>query len=294
MHQYIKAIGFEDVHSKKDFIHILKEIEESYSQETIVSYSHDVDYCEMKKEFGQDIGISICGELDDDENFDMEYYFPYFNGSAISLFTEVNVEKKLDKEQYTGVCEDPRIGISLIFSLQNGIDFVQKNLKKFQNHKIAVRLAGLSLSGMVLLPVHKSEIQQKNAEEASKNRRKLLSAARNGDQKAMESLTLDDMTIYTSVSQRLGNEDVLSIIDTYFMPYGADCEVYSVLGEILAVRERENVVTQKKLYQMRINANELTFDICIPKERLLGEPDIGRRFKGEIWLQGTLDFSMFK
>lgn len=294
MHQYIKAIGFEDVCSKKDFIHILKEVEESYSQQTIVSYEKNVDYCEMRREYGQDIGISVCGELDDDDVFDMEYYFPYFNSSEISLLTEVSVEKKWDREQYTGVCEDPRLGISLIFSVQNGIEVVRKNLKNFKNHKIAVKLSGLSLSGMILLPVHKSESQQRNANEASRNRRKLVTAARNGDQRAIESLTLDDMTIYTSVSQRLVTEDVLTIIDTYFMPYGADCEVYSILGEILAVRERENVVTHKKLYQMKINANELIFDICIPKERLFGEPEIGRRFKGEIWLQGALDFSRFK
>ena len=153
MHQYIKAIGFEDVCSKKEFIHILKGTEENYSQQTIVSYAKDVDYCEMRKEYGQDIGIAVCGELDDDDVFDMEYYFPYFDGSEISLLTEVSVEKKWDKEQYTGVCEDSRLGISLIFSVKNGIEFVRKNLKDFKNHKMAVSLSGLSLSGMILLLV---------------------------------------------------------------------------------------------------------------------------------------------
>ena len=294
MNQYIKAIGFDEVCSKKDFIHILNEVEEDYSQQTIVYYTKNVDYCEMRRDYGQDIGISVCGELDENDNFDMEYYFPYFYGSDISLYTEVHVEKRLDKEQYTCICEDSRIGISLIFNVQNGIDMINENLKNFEKHQVAVRLSGLSTSGMILLPVHKSEMQLKNASEASKNRRQLLTAARSGDAKAIECLTLDDMTIYTNVSRRLANEDVFSIIDSYFMPFGAECEVYSIMGEILAVRERENVVTHKSLYQMRLNVNELIFDICIPKDMLLGEPEIGRRFKGEIWLQGMLDFSMFK
>ena len=47
-----------------------------------------------------------------------------------------------------------------------------------------------------------------------------MNAARNGDQTAIETLTLDDMDIYSKMSKRLKNEDVFTIVDTYFMPYG--------------------------------------------------------------------------
>lgn len=294
MHQYLKAIGFDEIHSKREFIHILNEVEESYSQIMAVSYTENVEYCEMRKEYGEDIGIALCGELDEDETFDMEYYFPYFDGSEVSLYSEIQVEKRIDKEQYVGVCEDSRLGISLIFNLQNGIEYVAQKPEHFHEHKAAIALSGLSIAGMVLLPVYKTEKQVKIATEASKNRRQLLTAARKGDQQAIETLTLDDMNIYTNVSKRLQSEDVFTIVDSYFMPFGVECDVYSIMGEILAVRERENVVTQKKLYQMKLNVNELVLDICIPKDCLMGEPDVGRRFKGEIWLQGRLDFSMFK
>ena len=61
----------------------------------------------------------------------------------------------------------------------------------------------------------------------------LLSAARNGDQEAMESLTLDDIDTYSKVSRRLITEDVFTIVETYFMPYGVECDEYSILGEII-------------------------------------------------------------
>jgi len=35
----------------------------------------------------------------------------------------------------------------------------------------------------------------------------------------------------------------------------------------------------------------LSFRTCINKEDLMGEPGIGRRFKGNIWMQGSIDFS---
>ena len=103
-------------------------------------------------------------------------------------------------------------------------------------------------------------------------------------------MTLDDIDIYSKVSRRLMNEDILSIVDTYFMPYGVECDLYSIMGEILAIRERENLLTKEKVYQMKLNVNELQFDICVPKDKVLGEPEIGRRFKGTIWLQGYINF----
>ena len=62
------------------------------------------------------------------------------------------------------------------------------------------------------------------------------------------------------------------------------------MGEILSVKEAENLVTKEKLYQLRLDVNELQFDICVPQKEVLGEPEIGRRFKGNIWLQGEINF----
>ena len=217
--------------------------------------------------------------------------FPYFEGSGITTFADIVVERKIDKEQYVGMCEDSKIGISLIFTLQNGIEYMREKQAGFVSElTTSVTFSGLSLSGMILLPVRKNEKQMQDEQRASDNRKMLINAARNGDQTAIETLTLDDIDTYSKVSRRLITEDVFSIVDTYFMPYGVECDLYSIMGEILAVRERRNTVTGVKLYQMKLNVNELKFDICIPADSLMGEPEIGRRFKGTIWLQGYINF----
>lgn len=183
------------------------------------------------------------------------------------------------------------MGISLIFTMQNGVEYMkERQLGMMTGTPNGVTFSGLALSGRILLPVRKSETQMRFAREEAKTRKQLLSAARNGDQGAIETLTLEDMDIYSKVSRRLATEDVYSIVDSYFMPYGVECDLYSIMGEILAIRERENTLTGERLYQMKLDVNELEFDVCVPKKEVLGEPEIGRRFKGEIWLQGYVNF----
>ena len=291
MHQYLKAIGFGNFSTTKELKKILGQVEKKFTHQTIISYNQSADFCEFRKDFGQGIGIALYGEMDENENFDADYYSPYFQGSGITTYSEVIVEKRIDREQYVGICEDPKVGISLIFTLKNGIDYQKESqLGGMSRLNTSVTFSGLALSGKILLPVQKSQNQIKSVNEASDNRRNLLNAARNGDQNAIETLTLDDIDIYSQVSRRLLYEDVFTIVDTYFMPYGVECDIYSIMGEILSVKEAENVITKEKLYQLRLDVNELQFDICVPQKEVLGEPEIGRRFKGNIWLQGEINF----
>ena len=74
------------------------------------------------------------------------------------------------------------------------------------------------------------------------------------------------------------------------MPYGVECDQYSVLGEIMGVRMVKNKMTDEKIYILTICCNELTFDVSINIIDLFGEPQVGRRFKGVIWLQGHINF----
>ena len=291
MHQYLKAIGFDNINTRYDLKELMEDVEAGFTHQTIVSYRPGEDFCELRREYGQCVGVSLCGELDNDDNFYPDYYFPYFEGSGISTYADIAIERKIEKEQYVGMCEDSKIGISLIFTLQNGIEYMRERQAGFTaGVTTSVTLSGLALSGMILLPVAKDERRLKSEQEASDNRKMLLNAARNGDQSAIETLTLDDIDIYSQVSQRLENEDVFSIVDTYFMPYGVECDLYSIMGEILAVRHRTNSATGAALYQMKLNVNEMQFDVCVPAEEVMGEPEIGRRFKGTIWLQGYINF----
>ena len=98
------------------------------------------------------------------------------------------------------------------------------------------------------------------------------------------------MDLYTTLSKKIRKQDVYSLVDTYFMPYGVECDQYSVLGEIVEARKVENFLTKETVHIMKVNCNDLEFDVCINEKDLLGEPAVGRRFKGNIWMQGYINF----
>ena len=179
-----------------------------------------------------------------------------------------------------------------MFYLQNPMEYIREkqagNLKK---KGTSVTLCGLAEAGTVILPVIKNERDKKQQKEAFWNRMMLLSAARKGDSDAIETLTLNDMELYQSVSKRIVKEDIFSIIDTYFMPYGVECDLYSVMGEIMDMDMIVNSLTDQKILILTLNVNEMIFDVCVPRETILGEPAIGRRFRANIWMQGKINFS---
>ena len=89
---------------------------------------------------------------------------------------------------------------------------------------------------------------------------------------------------YSKVSRRLISEDVFTIVDTYIMPYGIECYRFSmIMGEILEYRLTRNEITREDICIMKLDVNGLLFDVCVPKEEIMGEPAVGRRFKGNVW-----------
>ena len=75
----------------------------------------------------------------------------------------------------------------------------------------------------------------------------LIAAARKGDEDAIENLTLEDIDTYSLLSRRVQHEDILSIVDSYFMPYGIESDQYSILGEIMDCRLLQNSYTEENV-----------------------------------------------
>ena len=289
MHSYLKSVGFSNVKKREKIREILLDVVQNYDEKTAVEDYPDGIFVEFSKSYGSNCGITVCGQYDEKNRFHIEYYFPFFRGTGITTQEQVTVERHADKEAFLGACDDLRIGITLIFYLQNGTEYMlEKQKKMLGNH--STTLSGLAGEGRILLPVLKDKEAVKVEKETSTNRSNLIAAARNGDEEAMESLTMEDMDTYSMISHRIVHEDILSIVDSYFMPCGIQCDQYSVLGEILEFHTFENIATGEDLLQMKIDCNNIQFDVCINQKDLLGEPAVGRRFRGDIWLQGQIHF----
>lgn len=289
MHSYLKAVGFSEIKKRAEMKEIILDVIRNYDEKNVVSDHPDGTFAEFSKSYGYDCGITVCGQYDEDNRFHVEYYYPFFKGTGITTNEPVTVERHADKESFAGACDDLRIGITLIFYLQNGAKYMLEKSKGNVLNK-PLTLSGLADEGRILLPVLKDKEAVKVEKETSKNRSSLIAAARNGDEEAMESLTMEDMDTYSMISQRIVTDDIFSIVDSYFMPYGIECDQYSIMGEILDFMTFKNIITGEEICQLTLDCNDMQFDVCINKNDLLGEPKIGRRFKGIIWLQGQLHY----
>lgn len=293
MHKFMRAIGFSKLTDRREEQRLITDIIMNATQRSYTSNSKETILAEFCEDFAQDIGIAVCGEFDAEEKFTYDYFYPYLRGTGVSSYEDVSVERHADKESYAGVCDDIKVGVSLIFYLQNIVPYVKaQHMDLLPVRGTTLTLSGLSISGNIILPIDKDEGEKQRIQKASLSRNKLIAAARKGDEEAIESLTLEDMDLYTSISRKILTEDVFTLVDTYFMPYGVECDQYSVLGEILDISLRTNRITGEEIYVMRINCNDLEFDICINKKDLYGEPQIGRRFKGVIWMQGYINYPL--
>ena len=289
MHSYLRAVGFSRITKRSSIRQIITDVVETYDEKTVIENYPDCMFAEFSKNYGCDCRITVCGQYDENNVFYPDYYFPFFRGTGITTHESVVIERHADKESFAGACDDLRIGITLIFYLQNGARYMLEKSKGNVLNK-PLTLSGLADEGRILLPVLKDKEAVKAERELTKNRNHLIAAARNGDEDAMESLTMEDMDTYSMISQRIVTDDVLTIVDSYFMPYGIECDQYNVLGEILDIMKFKNILTGEEICQMTIESNDIQFDICINSKDLLGEPAVGRRFKGTIWLQGQLHY----
>ena len=287
----MRAIGFSEYTDRKKLKDLIKSVVMNADYREYTLNDDNVMLGEFCKNFTEELGISVCGEFDEDDKFSYEYYFPFILGRGITTLEDVSVERHSYRESYAGLCDDLTVGLTLIFYLQNMIPYVKEKVcGRLPIRGTSVTMSGLSVNGTIMMPIKKDEYQKSQVRKNSDNRTKLLAAARMGDEEAIETLTLEDMDMFTTISKKIQKEDVFSIVDTYFMPSGVECDHYSILGEIMECKKVVNSITQEEIFILTICSNEITFDIAINKMDLLGEPQVGRRFKGNVWLQGYINF----
>lgn len=256
-----------------------------------IQIDRDTEFCEIRAEAAEGMGISMFGEIDENDELDVEYYYPYLESSIVTSTAECSIQRHTEKETFAGLLDEYKVGISLIFYLTNAMEYRERSMRRRGNTEVAgARLSGLSVHGKILLPVRKTARQIEKEKVAARNRSDLLEAAKNGDPEAMESLTIEDIDMYSQASRRAAKEDLYTIVDTCFMPSGIECDQYSVIGGIEEIELKKNRITGEEIYDMKLECNDLHFRVCINKMDLLGEPKVGRRFKGKVWMQGSVDF----
>lgn len=290
MHSFLRAVGFGSIKSRSDEEKLISLVIDNATEKQIYRMSEERSIMELTMEVSEDTGVVVRGETDAKGVFHVAHYFPFRRGNLVTTEEPLFVNKRVDTDAYTGMCDDYRLGVSLIFYIQNVVDLLKNPIQKKERRKCPVYLAALASEGKILLPVEKTTKEAEKVKTDLKNRSALIAEAKQGNQEAMQSLTFDDIDQYAVVSRRIRKEDIYSIVETSFIPYGSESDNYSILGYINSVERQKNSYTKEEFYVMNVECNEMNYDVCIHVDDLLGEPAVGRRFRGNIWMQGKVEF----
>ncbi len=290
MHSYLKTIGFRKIRTNSEMKEYIHQITEHPDREEVVQIDEN-SITMFTKYVSENMGVAVCGEYEENGDFHTEYYFPFVDSDIPSLVNTGTIRKQGALQAYSVLTEDYRFGVSLIFYLTNFMELAAAgNLRVWSGASATICLSALASEARILMPVQKSEEDREKEKVASSKRTKMIEAAKDGNQAAMDDLTYEEMTLYNQLNQRVKKEDLYSIIDTFFMPSVVECDQYAFMGEIMEVKNWTNQITGEMGYHMLVNCNQMQFSVTVHKDDLLGEPEVGRRVKGQIWMQGTMKF----
>lgn len=289
MNRYFRAVGFLNNFNREDYEKIVEDI--TFRPEQPINLDNlKLKYLILDKrlECGKDFGICVRIVKDAKGNVYREAAFPFFRTESYTEHELCSFEKKITGEEYLGVYEDLNLGENIFFYVINADEVYKK--KSIKDIKCSVSISGLSIAGNVILPIQKTDNDREKAREFNRNRVDLLNKANDGDQNAFATVRHDDILTNVTVSEQVFIEamDIYSVVDSSFIPCGAECDLYSVLGEIKGFERRVNNITGEGVYVLDVLVKGVILKICINENDLFGEPQIGFRFKGTVWLQGNL------
>ncbi len=180
IHTFLRSIGFGDLTKNADLYLILESILNRPDEQNIVKDEYGNEFACFSKSFGTDIGITVCGNFINDKEFRMEYYYPYLHGSQITTCETIEIERHAAREAFAGICDELKLGVTLIFYIENIADIL--HARKNAVHNTTTRpdnavLAGLSTGGKILLPIMKTSKQLANKEKSSEKRLSLMKQA---------------------------------------------------------------------------------------------------------------------
>ncbi|MCR4715942.1 MAG: DUF3881 family protein [Lachnospiraceae bacterium] len=292
MHKFMSAVGFHDCYSKHQLDDIIKDVIASPDEEMAVNDVFGRTLFQMNKRYAGALGVSVVGEFDKRRFRNILYAYPFLEGHRKLKVEEINIQKLAEKDAFAGIADDSNMSMAIIFYLLNIMPVIADITAQNNSEYHGIYLSSLALNGKILFGVEKNERQIKQEYNDIAFRNRLIREAKKGDELASSKLTLEDIDLYTKVSKRALKEDLYSIIDTTIMPYGVESDQYDILAYIDGVSTFHNDKTGELVYVLELSANDVTMSVGINERDLIGTPQVGRRFKGTVWMQGIVHNDM--
>ena len=288
MHAFLRSIGFDSVKTKDQEKALVDWVLENPSRMSVVSLDREMNLAIAEKDINGHAGIAVVGEIGEQGGLMPEYYFPYLGATHISSTAPLSYEKTATRDGFSGMCEDDRLGLALIFDVKNVTDVVrdQQDLLLGNPSFQRVMLSMLLREGTVLLPIGDRTKAPANSRRVFEKR--LNEAEEQGDLEAVGRLAREEMLRFGRAVERIRETDILTVVESFFMPCGMESYSYYFLGEILSSALILNEITKERYYRMVLSVNGVEFTAAIHENDLQGIPSAGMRLRAKGMLMGEL------
>jgi len=124
LHKYLRAVGFTDPMNALDRLNLIDDIKTkaSYRAEAACLESENDLLTELRLDLAGGCGVSLVGSFGEESDFLAGQVEPYLMPEAPATMEEVYVEERIDNRSYAGICDDMRVGTTLIFRLLNPVN----------------------------------------------------------------------------------------------------------------------------------------------------------------------------
>ena len=286
MNLFLRAVGLGKIKNRIQLNRLIRQIVTNPDEQYTLNKNTNALHVEYYKKFGMDFGLVARGTMTDANKVVIEHCRPYcFSPGYLEC---AYMETEYRKGEYFVLGEDEQTGNEWVFQLQNVLRFLNED--KVLPKPASVNIAGLCASGTVVLPVEKDEYGLRLRAEEDREYRDLVRKARNGDETAHALLTIREEETTSMMRERLLQEDFLTVVEGFMLPNEKSGAAYSILGDIISVLPRKNIVTEETVYQLCLDVTGTKLAVYINAEDLVGMPLNGMRFMGSCCLQGKIGF----
>ncbi|MDA3730548.1 DUF3881 family protein [Niameybacter massiliensis] len=296
MESPLNAVGFSKSSNKYDTEDIIEGILNNPSKQMAIELTPEVIFAEYLQELAENTYLIVRVTVKKDNDSDKDPEITVYNCDAFveaennMQIEELSIERgdEYDEEDtdYYVIFEEKESSMEIIFILQNTVQYLEgvrqgKTIKE-------VNVVGIASEGTIILPIEKDEEEERVEKEEREKLRSILQKMKEGDEEARSLLEKEEKELDLLLKERLREEDFLTVMSGYFMPATVEDSVYAILGEILAIKERKNKITDEEMYVLTLDVNDLILEVVIHKDELIGMPSVGMRFMGTCWIQGQV------
>ena len=193
MHKFLRSIGFSLYQKDRDIDKLLDQMSRRCIRNEAIQLDEETNLCEIRKRGCARNGIAVFGQMDRDGVFHRNYYYPYLRSEDMTSDVSCSIQRHpRSVRTYAGLLDEYKVGISLIF-----ISIIHSSAGRESWTSVPWRLSGQSnRTGGQRQDSSAGFRRRRSGGKTRRLRRKerntLLEAAKNGDEDAMETLTIEE------------------------------------------------------------------------------------------------------